>query len=532
MVTQPNADYYFKALIERLFSPVSRIKVPKDFHGQMTKINQLLENDYTGIVGTIYDFMVTTGSIPMTYVTNNPNLTKTLNDWATTQLNKDIHFDIPRGLTALTEQYMRERYKSSFLVLNIVWEKINGLVLPGKMWFSDGSVIVVDGTSDNLDGKKYYLGAKENPINSTDSKSVLIRKPFDSWYKDYPSPYLVKRGVLYNSLLKKALIDHQATVMEEMVPYILALRAGDATLIAKNAMGDIESQLGNVKESLKQAKRAKKYQRDEGDTILKGRYDLTVEHLIPDLTKLFNDAVVNPVNNDLLCGLGLVELQGFSSNRQEAILNPKVLVEEIIKGVVDVCSLYEEVLEMTIERNSELHPKQMGKDIRIVPGVIKAFLTDSMRKLIKDYTNTGELSIEDSFEALPQGFDFGISKLRRKQEAERGDEDLFFPRVILNQDSNSLNDVAPRTPTPNEVPQKKKKNIKAEQQELMAPYTKESLPTQIKNLPEGAQTIWLETFNTVYKSSNGNEDSARKAAWRNVKLEYKKTKDGWVKKNK
>jgi cation transport regulator len=115
----------------------------------------------------------------------------------------------------------------------------------------------------------------------------------------------------------------------------------------------------------------------------------------------------------------------------------------------------DDVADMIIEKNSSLHPKHMNKDIRIVPGVAKAFLTDSMRKLIKDYTNTGLISIEDAFEGLPQGFDFEISKIRRQNESDNGYEDLFFPRVILNQDSNTLNDVAPREITPNEVPKKK-----------------------------------------------------------------------------
>jgi cation transport regulator len=266
--------------------------------------------------------------------------------------------------------------------------------------------------------------------------------------------------------------------------------------------------------------------------ILKGRYDLNLEHLMPDLTKLFNESVVKPINNDLLCGLGLVELQGFSSDRQEAILNPKVLVEEILNGVADAKVLYEEVLDLIIEKNAELHPKQMGQDIRIVPGVVKAFLTDNMRKLIKDHVNTGILSIEDAFEALPTGYDFEISKKRRQQESDNGDEDLFFPRVILNQDSNNLSDTNPRVPTPNEVPKKKKKPIKAEQEYLEAPYSNNSeLPSSVKDaLPEHAQTIFRSAWMSAYKDGKS-EEVCFKIAWAAVKnAGYKKNKDGkWTK---
>ena len=457
----PNSDLYFKQVMSKLLSSGSRISVPKDFHGQMPKINDLLANDYTGIVSTIIEFMVTTGSVPMQFVTDNSNLTAKLNDWANHKLNAGISMDIPRGLKALTAQYLRERYTSSFIVLNIVWEKIDGLILPSKMWFLDGSAVIVSSEDGDLGTKKYFLGDEDNEIKDGKTTSVLIRKPFNAWYDDYPTPYLVKKGVVYNALLKKSLIEKQADVIEEMIPYILALRAGDANLMMKGAMGDISKQLSDVKDSIKEARRNKKYQHSEGDMILKGRYDLSVEHLVPDLTKLFNDSIVKPVNNDLLCGLGLVELQGFSSDRQEAILNPKVMVEEIINAVNDVKALYEEVTDLIIEKNASLHPKHMGQDIRVVPGIIKAFLTQDMTKLIKNHVDTGILSIEDAFEGLPSGFDFEISKMRRQNEKDNDDENLFFPRVLMNQDSNTVPDVNDtRTPTPYEIPKSDKKKVK------------------------------------------------------------------------
>jgi cation transport regulator ChaB len=182
----------------------------------------------------------------------------------------------------------------------------------------------------------------------------------------------------------------------------------------------------------------------------------------------------------------------------------------------------------------------MGQDIRVVPGVVKAFITSDMSKLIKNHVDTGLLSIEDAFSVLPQGYDFEISKKRRTQEAANGDEDLFFPRVVLNQDSNGTNDdTNPRTPTPQEVPQKKKKVVKAEEasledeeggEYLEAPYTKENYPSQLKNLPVGARNLWIRVFNAVYEETK-DENQARQAAWKQVKDKYKKVGDKWVKKD-
>ena len=55
------------------------------------------------------------------------------------------------------------------------------------------------------------------------------------------------------------------------------------------------------------------------------------------------------------------------------------------------------------------------------------------------------------------------------------------------------------------------------------------IPATIKNLPVGAQKIWIRTFNAVL-SSTGSEDMARKAAWSNVKNKYHKVNGKWVKK--
>ena len=50
-------------------------------------------------------------------------------------------------------------------------------------------------------------------------------------------------------------------------------------------------------------------------------------------------------------------------------------------------------------------------------------------------------------------------------------------------------------------------------------------------MPIGAKRIWIKTFNTVYEQTK-DEDQARQAAWRNVKLKYKKLNDKWVRKSK
>ena len=57
----------------------------------------------------------------------------------------------------------------------------------------------------------------------------------------------------------------------------------------------------------------------------------------------------------------------------------------------------------------------------------------------------------------------------------------------------------------------------------------DNIPDMIKNLLQGAQKIWIETFNAVYEKTK-DENQARIAAWAQVKNKYRKVGDKWVKK--
>lgn len=59
------------------------------------------------------------------------------------------------------------------------------------------------------------------------------------------------------------------------------------------------------------------------------------------------------------------------------------------------------------------------------------------------------------------------------------------------------------------------------------PYSMSNPPDTVKNLPKGAQKIFIETFNAVEKDTK-DETKARQAAWANVKKEYRKQGDKWV----
>ena len=522
-------------VLQRLKDSGAKLKVKDAFSDRIDQVHDMLDNDKSGLVATIYEFMVSSANVPFKIVTENKTLKEKLENWATYEVNKDVNNDVSRGLKGISEQLLRERWTSSFCIAKISWEKIGGIELPKSIYFLEPKNVEVV-HKNSLKTRIYKIG--EEKLVDKEKISYIIRKPFAPLKEAIPSPYFVKKGVLHNYLLKSALKDKQANILEEIIPYLLILKAGDRNLVEQRLLGDLENQLTGLKDSIRRYKRDYENRSTKGDSIFKGRYDVELQHFLPELDKIFNEAILRPLDIDMLYGLGLIELQGFGT-RQEALMNPKVLFQEIENAVKDLAEFYFEIFAQIVERNKENHSKYMNSKINVIPGVIKATITDNMKKLIKDYANTGQLSIEDSFEILPIGFDFNINRTRRIQEKDRGDEDLFFPRVILNQDNKERMDVPVRPNiTPQEVPQKKKnekketEEVEFKQEVIEAPYDNiNRLPDNVKNvLPIPAQITWLKAFNSAYPKYG--DASARKIAWSAVKRKYKKGKDGkWVKKH-
>jgi hypothetical protein len=168
------------------------ISVMDGFESQMAQIKMLKRNDKTGIVCTVLDFMTHSATVPLTIETQDEKFNKMFADWQD-NINQDLGVDIPRGLRELSTEYYRERWTSSFPALVIQWGEVgtgkDKYVMPTRMYFVDGSAIVIDSERDNLLGRKYFLGKdKKFALNNTTNRSVIIRKPFNAWYEKLSDP--------------------------------------------------------------------------------------------------------------------------------------------------------------------------------------------------------------------------------------------------------------------------------------------------------------------------------------------------------
>jgi len=442
-----NYTQYLNDLFNMKSTP---IKVSTSFHGQMNQIKRLMKNDKTALISSLTEYMVHAGTVPIYFDDENPNTNKAIVNWQE-NVNKGLNIDIPRGLRSFTEQYFRERWKSSFIVVKLLWEKVDGYWLPTKMYVMDGSSIYVKNSGFALNGNEYFLGnpdsdkTKSTPLVNNDTTSIIIRKPFNQLYDKYPTPYLVKKGALYHGLFKFKVLDRQAEIIETAFPYQLLLKVGTQEAI-KKGMGPSQEDLDIIKKKFQNQK--KEYDDHQYDKGLIGAFagDVNIEELIPDYKKVTDEAILKPVDKNILYALGMIEMKGMSSTREEAILNPKVLIEEVEDGVKDYVDLMTEIMKQIQERNKS------DTKVEVQSGIIKTFLTDDMKTLIRSWYDRGVVGYKSGLENTT-GLKFKTQVKERKDENKEDLDKLCYPRKTQNQenvpdprDENIPDDKKPDTP--------------------------------------------------------------------------------------
>jgi len=522
-------------IIESLKSLRKSIHVPRNFHSQVKKIDHLLENDKTGIVDTVVDFMINSATVPMKIETSNDNLNIMLEIWQKELLNRNVNVDIPSGLRELSMQYYKERWRSSFLGLRVRFEEVdfgagNKFELPTKMWFVNGGAITIDCEETALDKRIYELkvgkGSDTIALVNTEDESIFIRKPYNLWHQCFPTPYLVKRGVLFNALFKEAIVTKQADVIETIIMYLLKLQAGNDKL-AEEKMLPTEPELLALKESIIKAVNEKDHHR-VGDLIASLQYDVNLEHFMPDLKKILDPDIVKSVDRNLLGGLGLIELEGFSKTRQESVLNPKMLVEEVRDAVGDWADLLEDVILETIIRNKPKHPKLTSGRISVIPGTIKAFITNEMRTLLRSLYDRGLISKQDAVEDSTD-LNFEVQVDRRVREDSQGLQKIMKAPIIQNleqfdepsnTDQEVPDDRKPGTPEADNFNQAmvdaffksrkhlKKKNKTYSKNDII--QTPDELPEEIKLLSSGEQLIYFINYNLAIENGATVKDAHAK----------------------
>lgn len=534
------------------------IQVKKNFHEQVAQIDELLNNDHTGLVATIVDFMIHSSTVSMKIETDNEPLNKFLQHWQKNILNRKVNIDIPTGLRGLSTENFRERWRSSQLALKVIWgkekfENQGTFIVPKKMWFLDGASVFAE-SSGALNTRKFFvrIDKKKVRLKNTEMESIFIRKPYTSWHEDIVTPYLVKRGTVYNALVKRTIVQKQSDVIQSIIPLILQMKAGSDEL-ALQGLGVSKEAFKKLKDSLVDAKHRFDETHDFGDLIASLRHDVNLEYLIPDISKIFDDKIVRSTDRNLLSSLGMIELQGFSSDRQEAILNPKVLVEEVSDAVMDWADLLQDVMLEMMEKNRAKHPNLANNEIQVIPGIIKAFITDEMRKMLRSMYDRGVISKQDGCEDIT-GLNFEVQVNRRTKENERDLPSIMKPPVIQNIekdldpliDDQNLEDQDKKPNTPESdnfnnalldyfsrehIKRRKKKKCVPTKDKKCPPKRKRSpsyseyiietpddLPEEIKKLSLPAQLTYFITYNNAIDLEGRTPEEAKQIAEISIKM--------------
>jgi len=442
------------------------VNVPSGYVERVAAVKGSLQNDVSGLVNSLLDFGINSALVKYDIETNNKTVNDLLNKWLE-NINESLRGKIPTGLNALAKEYYRERWKgSSLLLLRSVWEDVDGIKLPTKLWFVEGESIVVEDKSP--DGVR-RLGEEEYGVfvgKGKDGKPKIIRlpqkkdeeifvqKPFESWNVLYPCPYLIKRGVFKNMKTLELLAQKGEQVIANALEYMFMMKKGTEAMALSNNPDFVYSE-----EDLKEVKTNMKAFLDErktapgGTPVYTTNFDTEIEHVIPEYSKILKAELYAPIERRILGGLGLVEIvEGISTTRKESVLNPKPFQAELNNGIRDFKTLMTDLIKTIVEVNKPNHRKLFGDkiEISIYNTPMKEFLDRDVRQVLRSMYDRGVLS-KETFTEVVGGMDFPVEVQRRKNETEAGLDEAMHPPVIQNQES---------TDTPEE--EKKRKELNPE----------------------------------------------------------------------
>jgi len=204
----PNALTGYDLFLQWLFS-TGEISVPDDFHSRCLKINKMIDNDVSGTITTVLDYMVSSASNTVYKIEcNNSTLENVMNKWLQ-KINLNIK-GVPTGLKELSKEYLKERwFHSSFCALSVKGnKKIDGIEVPTIMWYRNGGSIFVKRKKPyTLGSDTYYLDKElKKEIPSGTKENLYIQKPYNRWFDEYATPYTIRRGIYKNWLAMKTLL--------------------------------------------------------------------------------------------------------------------------------------------------------------------------------------------------------------------------------------------------------------------------------------------------------------------------------------
>lgn len=444
-IPRKSSGMTFFADLLSLFQTQS-IKIPSDYRNQVLEVKKLLNNDTSGLVNTILDFAINCALVDYRIETSNENLTQTLNNWLK-GINTELRGKIPTGLKPLAKEYFRERWKgSSHLLLRTMWEKNKDLdlFLPSVLYFVDGEDIKCEAKNEDSDsvelGSEVYKirinDNKEDDINlPTKNEFIFVQKPYESWGTNYPTPFVIKRGLYRNLSFLSLMSSKGESIFGDALEYLMMIKKGTERMFLEGNETYDEEDLKQVKTDF--ADLLEKKKSEKGPPTLATNFDTEISHLIPEYEKAVASGLYSPIEKRLLAGLGIIEIvEGTASSRKESLLSPKPFISEVQQGIDDFKAMLGDIVAIIVEKNKNEHNKWMNTEINIRTGFIKEFLDKDFKDLLRSIYDRGNLSRKTLTEVVGE-CDYSFERRQREKEKKDGDDERMIAPIIQRNESNS-----------------------------------------------------------------------------------------------
>ena len=521
----------WQAFVDSLFRS-GEISVSDDFHTRCEYVAEIMDNDVTGIVGTVIDYSINSASEAKFRVEcSEESLEELLNLWLE-QINININ-GVPTGLQELAKEYYKERWAGSSLCLLRVdkWKSItkgaNSITVPTVLYFVIGASVYIKRSNANnykLGSDQYFLN-KDLKTNSISSDASIVQKPFGRWFTEYPTPYLIKQGVYKNWKSIQILQNKGNEVITKILPYLFLMQKGTENMYLQDKGEYTDAELKTMVDNFKDA--VERYNKEGGKLPATAvPFDQKYEHLIPDLLPILREELYAQGSRSILSGLGFIDVvQGVSSTRKESVLNPKPFIAEVNAGVDGFKTMLMDIIGLIVVENKGSHKKLFSDNtyLKIISSPLKInveTLIDSLRSAFV----YGTISIKTYQEIL--GIDPEQELERMKKEMAEGLRDIYYPHLIQNteKDPDANVSLPPKVTKKQEEKKVEKETNPENMQEAVAqenletaPYDKlADLPPAVKKYPEGAQKVFMEVFNSIYNETH-DESRAFAGAWSKLK---------------
>lgn len=504
----------------------SSITIPTNFHSQCSVIKKIRANDPTGIIISLLNFQLNAASVKYKIETDSPELTKILNNFLQT-INSAYLGKIPSGVDAISKEYYNERwFASGFCALKLSqWEEQKGLLLPQKMFIVDGASIYAEDKDKNSEKNilqyNYFLGkAKKNRLDT----NVIFSRPYGRWFDKYPTPYLIENGVYHNYSIIKSLKEKQGKILNQIIPLILMITKGSEAQVRENIAGGDEDYTKILNQYGALMKKAKT---ETGTPTRATSFDEKFEHLIPNLTNIFDPKLFTVAEKGILGGMGFLDIaESVSSSRKESVLNPKPFIEETQRGVEGFKEMLRGVINL-IKLKNPRNVKYMNADIRIASSPITAFITEEFRKLMRSLWKAGAASYQ-TVQEICGNLDSKTETSRILKEKKEGLSKKLYPPITENHEQypdDKGNNIPKKEKDVDNIPDDKKDPIEKKEYKIAkkatligAPYRNLSeLPSHIKKLSNKLQRAFMKSWNRAYYFQLGkgrSKEYAEQYAWR------------------